>query len=126
MEVLGVLEISAGEPQNKNQSRTAHGQPWTATRVCAVRNRHAIAVYREGERQERDERSVGEVAAMLGVTPTTVLRLIRLKQLPATQACANAPWIVRTADVERFVAARHHHRATPPSHDSPQLPLEIP
>ena len=30
--------------------------------------------------------SVSEVAAVLGVTPTTVLRLIQLKQLPATQA----------------------------------------
>jgi hypothetical protein len=111
---------------NKNQRRTAHGQPWTATRVCAVRNRHAIAVYREGERLARDERSVGEVAAMLGVTPSTVLRLIRLTQLPATQACANAPWIVRAADVERYGAARHHHRPTPPPHDTPQLPLETP
>lgn len=110
---------------NRNERRTPHGQPWTAKRVCSLRNHHAIAVYREGERQARGEQSVSEVAAILGVAPTTVLRLIRLKQLPATQACASAPWIVRASDVEEFVAARHH-RATPPPHDSPQLPLEIP
>jgi DNA invertase Pin-like site-specific DNA recombinase len=109
---------------NKNQRRTAHGQPWTATRVCAVRNHYAIAVYREGERQARDEQSVSEVAAILGVTSSTVLRLIRLKCLPATQACPNAPWIVRASDVEHFVAARRD-RATPPAHDSSQLTLEI-
>src|SRR5664280_671242 len=34
----------------------------------------------KGERQARDEMSVSEGAAALGVTPTTVLRLIRLKQ----------------------------------------------
>ena len=42
---------------NRNQRRTAHGQDWTAKRVCSLRNNHAIPVYREGERQARDEMS---------------------------------------------------------------------
>ena len=91
---------------NRNQRRTAHGQEWTAKRICSLRNNHAIAVYREGERQARGEMSVSESAAALGVTPTTVLRLIRLKQLPASQACVSAPWILRKADVERCVSER--------------------
>ena len=110
---------------NRNQRRTAHGQNWTTKRVCSLRNNHAILVYREGERQARDEMSVSEGAAALGVTPTTVLRLIRLKQLPASQACVSAPWILRKADVERCVADRNHP-ATPPMVDSAQLILEIP
>jgi DNA invertase Pin-like site-specific DNA recombinase len=109
---------------NRNQRRTAHGQSWTAKRICSLRNNHAIPVYREGERQARGEMSVSEAAAALVVTPTTVLRLIRLKQLPATQACVSAPWILRSADVERCVAERNHP-ATPPMVDSAQLPLEI-
>jgi len=110
---------------NRNQRRTAHGQNWTAKRICSLRNNHAIAVYREGERQARGEMSVSEGAAALGVTPTTVLRLIRLKQLPATQACVSATWILRRADVERCVAERNRS-ATPPTVDSAQLVLEIP
>jgi excisionase family DNA binding protein len=110
---------------NRNQRRTAHGQIWTARRICSLRNHHGISVYREGERHARDEMSVSEVARVLGVTPTTVLRLIRLKQLPATQACTGAPWILRRADVERCVAGRKHS-ATPPTVDSAQLTLEIP
>jgi DNA invertase Pin-like site-specific DNA recombinase len=109
---------------NRNQRRTAHGQDWTAKRICSLRNNHAIAVYREGERQARGEMSVSEGAAALGVTPTTVLRLIRMKQLPASQACVSAPWILRKADVERCVAERKHP-ATPPTVDSAQLILEI-
>jgi DNA invertase Pin-like site-specific DNA recombinase len=109
---------------NRNQRRTAHGQSWTAKRICSLRNNHAIPVYREGERQARGEMSVSEGAAALGVTPTTVLRLIRLKQLPATQACVSAPWILRGADVERCVAGRNHP-TTPPTVDSAQLTLEI-
>src|SRR5260370_388125 len=62
---------------NRNQRRTAHGQSWMAERICSLRNKHAIAVYQEGERQARDEMSVSEVATTLGVTPTTVLRLIQ-------------------------------------------------
>jgi DNA invertase Pin-like site-specific DNA recombinase len=110
---------------NRNQRRTAHGDDWTAKRVCSLRNNHAIAVYSEGERQARGEMSVSEVAAALGVTPTTVFRLIRLKQLRATQACVSAPWILRKADVERCVAERNHP-ATPPTVDSAQLIFEIP
>jgi DNA invertase Pin-like site-specific DNA recombinase len=110
---------------NRNQHRTAHGQSWTAKRICSLRNNHAIPVYREGERQARGEMSVSEGAAALGVTPTTVLRLIGLKQLPATQPCVGAPWTLRSADVDRCVAERNRP-ATPPTVDSAQLILEIP
>jgi hypothetical protein len=110
---------------NRHERRTAHGESWTAKRICSLRNNHAIPVYREGERQARGEMSVSEVAAALGVTPTTVLRLIRLKQLPASQACVSAPWILRRADVERCLDGRNHP-ATPPMADSAQLILEIP
>ena len=109
---------------NRNQRHTAHGQNWTAKRICSLRNNHAIPVYREGERQARGEMSVSEVAAALAVTPTTVLRLIRLKQLPASQACMGAPWILPRADVERCVAGRNHP-SPPPTVDSAQLTLEM-
>ena len=97
---------------NKNEHRTAHGQSWTAKNVCAVRNHHAIPVYRDGERKNRGEVSVREAADALGVTPTTIFRLIQLKQLPATQICGNAPWILLKKDVERY--AEERRRATPP------------
>ena len=109
---------------NRNRRRTAHGQNWTGKRICSLRNNHAIPVYREGERQARGEMSVSESAAALGVTPTTVLRLIRVKQLPATQACVGAPWILRSGDVKRCVAERNHP-VTPPMVDSAQLILEM-
>ena len=110
---------------NRNQRRTAHGEIWTAMRICSLRNHHAIPVYCEGERQSRGEMFVGEACELLAVTSTTILRLIRMKQLLATQACANAPWIMRRADVERCMAERTHP-ATPPTSDSAQLNLEIP
>jgi excisionase family DNA binding protein len=109
---------------NRNQRRTAHGQSWTAKRICSLRHNHEIQVYSEGEREARSEMSVSETATALGVTPTTVLRMIRLKQLPANQTCVGAPWILRRADVERCVAGRKAP-ATPPTVDSAQLTLEM-
>jgi excisionase family DNA binding protein len=90
-----------------------------------LRNNYAIPVYREGERQARDEMSVSEVAVVLGVTPTTVLRLIQQKQLPAAQPCVGAPWILRRVDVAQCLAARNQP-TTPPTDNSEQLTLEIP
>jgi excisionase family DNA binding protein len=86
---------------------------------------HGISIYSAGERQAPREMSVSEAAVVLGVTPTTVLRLIWLKKLPATQACVSAPWILRRADVERCMAERNRP-APPPTVDSAQLALEIP
>jgi excisionase family DNA binding protein len=108
---------------NRLGHRTAHGHTWTAARVCSIRNGHGIAPYREGERQERGELAVDEVAAALQVTPTTVLRLIRQKDLPAKQACRNAPWTIRQADLDEFLAARAEQR--PSTHVAGQLALDI-
>ncbi len=109
---------------NKNGRRSAHGQAWTARLVCALRHNHSIPVYEEGERQARGEMSLNEVARALNVTATVVLRMIRLKQLPAIQACANAPWILCKADVARLAEDRGR-QADPQLRDSNQLVLEI-
>ena len=103
---------------------TAHGQSWNSKRVCATRNHHAIEVYREGEREARGELTVSEVATLLGVTDTTVLRMIRLKRLPATQVCANAPWVLLKADVAKFLAT-FHHGETPQTCNPDQLTLSF-
>jgi Helix-turn-helix domain len=47
--------------------------------------------------------TVSEVAALLRVTDTTVLRTIRQKRLPATQVCANAPLVLLMDGVEKFL-----------------------
>ena len=67
--------------------------------------------------------TVDEVAAALHVTPTTVLRLIREKDLSAKQACRNAPWTIRQADLDEFLAARAAQ--SPSTRDSGQLGLDI-
>jgi excisionase family DNA binding protein len=108
---------------NRLGHRTAHGQTWNAMRICSIRHGHGIAAYREGERQERGELSVDEVAATLHVTPTTVLRLIRRKDLQAAQPCRNAPWSIRQSDLDEFLAERAEQ--SPSTHLLGQLVLDI-
>jgi excisionase family DNA binding protein len=109
---------------NRMGRRTAHGKNWNAARVCSVRNSHAIEVYREGEREARGELTVSEVAALLRVTDTTVLRMIRQKRLPATQVCANAPWVLLKNDVAKFLAPSRSGE-TPQTGDPNQLALSF-
>jgi DNA invertase Pin-like site-specific DNA recombinase len=108
---------------NRLGHRTAHGQTWNATRVCSIRNGHGIAPYREGERQERGELTVEEVATALNLASTSVLRLIRQRDLVAKQACRNAPWTIRQSDLDEFLASRGHQG--PSTHVSGQLTLDI-
>ena len=108
---------------NRLGHRTAHGQTWTAARVCSIRKGHGIAAYREGERQERGELTVDEAAAALLVTHTTVLRLIRQQDLVAKQACRNAPWTIRQADLDVYLATRAEQG--PPTRVSGQMALDI-
>jgi excisionase family DNA binding protein len=109
---------------NRMGRRTAHGQSWNSKRVCSTRHHHAIEVYREGEREARGELTVREVAVLLRVTDTTVLRLIRQKRLPATQVCANAPWVLLKDDVAKFLAAFRNAEA-PQTSNPNQLTLSF-
>lgn len=61
---------------------------------------------------------------MLDVNPTTVLRLIRLKQLTAQQACRNSPWVVHKGEVERYIEASMEPRH-PQAGNSNQMALDI-
>ncbi|MCI0152282.1 recombinase zinc beta ribbon domain-containing protein [Paraburkholderia sediminicola] len=108
---------------NRLGHRTAHGQTWTATRVCAIRKGHGIAVYCEAERQARGELTIEEVAVILKAAPRVVLRLIHQKHLKAIQACRNAPWTIRQADLDEYMFAKA--AKSPSTPDPDQMILDI-
>jgi excisionase family DNA binding protein len=101
---------------NRLGVRTAKGLTWTQARVRGFRRDHEIAVYCDGERSERGEVILHEAASCLGVSKTTVVRLIKDGLLPAKQTCIGAPYVIRRADldlpqVHRAIASG---RAVPP------------
>jgi hypothetical protein len=45
---------------NRSGKSTSHGHSWTRMRICSLRKHKGIAVYREGERDERGEATLNE------------------------------------------------------------------
>jgi excisionase family DNA binding protein len=103
---------------NRNQHRTPHGESWTEKGVCSLRNRYSIPVHKERELEQRGEMLVGEAAKLLGFTQSSILRLIHAGRLRATQACANAPWILLKSEVERYRAQRSKGNTPPPANST--------
>jgi hypothetical protein len=98
---------------NRSGKVTGRNNSWTQSRVCAFRNQHDIAVYREGERADRGELTLEESAGLLSVSPMTALRMIRSGVLEGRHLCKGAPWVITAQSVEnaklrplRFVGQR--------------------
>ena len=113
---------------NRSGKSTARGQSWTRSRICSLRYQQEIAAYREGERAERGEATLQEAAALLSVSPSTILRMINAGTLPANQLCRGAPWIIRYADLQRAdvrrEACRRRYRR-PASEHHLQMDLDL-
>ena len=85
---------------NRAGKLTGRQNGWTQGKVCRLRKRLGVAVYREGERAERGEVTLSETAAALNISQMTVLRMIRNGVLPAQQLCKGAPWVVNATALE--------------------------
>ena len=89
---------------NRLGRRTGKGNSWKEASVRSFRSYRHIPVYREGERQERNELNLAEAARRLGVGETTMSRLIRTKKVPARQSCKGAPWVISGDDLASLEA----------------------
>jgi len=96
---------------NRMAIRSAKGHSWTRARVGNFRKTNAIANYSPGERQARGELTIEEVAKKIGVSYSTVQRMIKRRHLPGHQVCPGAPWIIRSEDTETFRAGGSHQKA---------------
>ncbi len=104
---------------NRMGIKTAKGYGWTRSRVGNFRTDNAIANYAPGERQMRGELTIEEVAKRLGVSYSTVQRLIKRRQLPARQVCPGAPWIISAEDADHVRGCGGHQHFKAPSSDVP-------
>jgi hypothetical protein len=85
---------------NRIGKRTGRLNGWTQSRVRGFRNRHAIAVYMEGEWAERGEITLNDAAKILDLSTLTALRKIHTGVIPAMQYCKGAPWVIKRRDIE--------------------------
>ncbi len=110
---------------NRVGLRTGRDNPWTETRVRAFRTSRGIAVYREGERQERNELTLQEAAERLAVSKMTILRHIQRGVIPARQACKGAPWVISADALERVRLGQADAEAGPVTAHQRQGTLQI-
>ena len=89
---------------NRLGRRTGKGNSWKEANVRSLRSYRRIPVYREGERQERNELNLTEAAGRLGVGKSTMLRLIKTGRVPARQSCKGAPWVISGDDLSSLEA----------------------
>ena len=105
LELIGQLARVMPDQQiaaqlNRMGIKSAKGHTWTRTRVGNFRTVNNINNYTPGERQARGELTIEEAAEKLGVSYSTVRRMIQSKHLPAHQVCPGAPWIIASQDIE--------------------------
>ena len=72
---------------NRQRKRTATGLTWTPQRVCSFRKDYRIPVYKEGEREKRDEMVIDEISKELNISVSKVRKLVKQGIIPAKQAC---------------------------------------
>jgi hypothetical protein len=112
---------------NRLGYRTGAGNTWTQQRVVSLRHAHGIPIYTPSS-DSAAPLTIGQAAHALGVSTTTVRRLITSGRLPATQPVSYAPWTIRPADlnapsVQRAVQAVKSGRSLPRTVPETQLTL---
>jgi hypothetical protein len=91
---------------NRLGHRTGKGHTWTEASVRSFRGSHHVAVFRQGEREERGDLTLEQTAEALQISHMTVLRMIAVGTLAGRQACRGAPWVIKRSDVERLGACQ--------------------
>jgi excisionase family DNA binding protein len=76
---------------NRLGLRTGSGNTWNEIRVCSARNYHEWPAF-DPAHHSNGTITLMEAAQRLNISPTSVLRMIREKKLPATQVMSCAPW----------------------------------
>jgi hypothetical protein len=111
---------------NRLSYRTGADNTWTQQRVISLRHAHDIPVFTVDA--DCATLTIEQAARVLGVSTTTVRRLISTGRLPATQSVPYAPWAIapeqlRAEAVQLAVAAVKAGRAFPQTAPAAQLTL---
>jgi DNA invertase Pin-like site-specific DNA recombinase len=109
---------------NRMGMRTGQGKSWTAKRVSSLRRVHGIHAYRSAEK-DGEWRTMSEAVALLGVSTYAIRKLIKDGILPAEQVVADAPWQIRTADLQspRVVEALAMRSSPRRTNQQDELPI---
>jgi DNA invertase Pin-like site-specific DNA recombinase len=84
---------------NKLGYKTGHGNPWTASRICSLRNSHGIPCF--DPEIPRPFLTLQQTAEKLGICMQSARELIDRGIITAHQIVAHAPWCIKKEEVEK-------------------------
>ena len=84
---------------NRMGLRTGAGNTWNQIRVASARHYHQLPAF-DPKRAREDVLTLERAAQRLGLSPTSVRRLIERKVLAASQVVAGAPWQIEAMALE--------------------------
>jgi DNA invertase Pin-like site-specific DNA recombinase len=104
LEIIRRMAVGYGDQEiarvlNKLGRQTATGKRWSAFRVQTIRGKHSIA----GHTQPVEDPGIltlGQAANYLGVSRTTIKRLVAAGILPKCQVVPWAPWEIKRCDLD--------------------------
>ncbi len=110
---------------NRMGKKTGRGHSWNKTRVRSLRNYRRIPAFSQ---RPHEFCNMQEAASQLGISPSSVRKLVARKLLPARQVVATAPWQIRHSDlgseaVQRAAEAIRSGRRVPRGANASQLSL---
>jgi hypothetical protein len=125
--VRGLAEVAPDKEiarvLNRLGHKTGEGHAWIAARVTWYRHYHEIAVYDPRSQKEKGFINMAQAAERLGISPMSVLRLIREGILPSRQVVAYAPRIIEERELAspavRAAVASIQRRAGIPLPEAP-------
>lgn len=83
---------------NRLRHHTGAGNTWNEHRVSGVRRYHGLPAF-DPHQKSSEYLTMEEAAEHLGVSNTSVRRMIQEKKLPATQVVVGAPWQIRVEEL---------------------------
>jgi DNA invertase Pin-like site-specific DNA recombinase len=136
VEAVEVVEQMAGKfsdeqiaaTLNRLRLRTGAGNYWNEQRVMSLRSYHKFPAC-HGSTTGGEMLTLDETALHLGVSATSVRRMIRQKLLPANQVIACAPWQIPAAALKSAAVLKavenikNGMRVPPTRNQSEQTPL---
>ena len=81
---------------------TGAGNGWSAARVCSFRHYHGMATFNRGNASGSAPLTMQQAAERLGISSTTLRRLIGNKQIEAKQVIPGGPWEIEEVEVEKW------------------------
>lgn len=91
---------------NRLGRKTGPGNSWTQSRVASLRYANDIPSYDSGRRKKQGLVNMQEAAQRLGVSPMSVMRLIRERILPARQVIPYAPRLIEEGQLQQAAVQR--------------------